>query len=60
LKSSFLKSNSKPADHNSTEKLSVTEALTKRRLQLVTKANKIFGFKNVWTAKGKVFVNIKK
>lgn len=35
--------------------LSITEALTKRRLRLVAEARKIFGFKNVWTMKGSVY-----
>jgi len=43
-----LKSNLKSAERNGNTKLSITEALTKRRLQLVAAANQAFGLKNVW------------
>ena len=40
---------------DSSPPLSITEALTKRRLKLVGEARNVFGFKNVWTLKGTVF-----
>ena len=42
-------------EDNNQEKLSLTESLTRRRLQLVTEAKKGFGFRNVWTTNGDVF-----
>ena len=39
----------------SLEKLSITESLTKRRLQLVVEARKAFGFFNVWTTNSNVY-----
>ena len=48
------KSNLK-ADENNTEKLTITEALTKRCLRLVEEAKRVFGFENVGTFKGRVY-----
>ena len=39
----------------SREKLSITESLTRRRLELATEARKAFGFFNVWTTNGNVY-----
>lgn len=40
-------------------RLSITESLTKRRLNLVNEARKVFRFENVWSMKGEVFVKFK-
>ena len=40
---------------NSDPKLSLTESLTKRRFQLLTKSQEGFGFQNVWTLKGNIY-----
>lgn len=39
----------------STQKLSITESLTKRRLRLVEAAREVFLFNNVWTMNGNVY-----
>ena len=36
------------------ERLSITESLTRRRFALLTEAKKAFGFRNVWTQNGNV------
>ena len=51
----FARKSNLKADENNTEKLSITEALTKRRLRLVEEAKRVFGFENVWTFKGRVY-----
>ena len=42
-------------DENNQEKLSITEYLTRRRLQLLTDAKDAFGFRNVCTVNGNVY-----
>ena len=42
-------------DENNQEKLSITESLTRRRLQLLTNAKDAFGFRNVWTVNDNVY-----
>ena len=51
----FARKSNLKADENNTEKLSITEAPTKRRLRLVEEAKRVFGFQNVWTFKGRVY-----
>ena len=48
-----IKSKLKSLDSNS--RLAITESLTKRRLDLVDEARRVFDFKNVWTMKGFVY-----
>lgn len=44
-------------DNSTADRLSITESLTKRRLQLVEAARMAFNFNNVWTINGNVFCN---
>ena len=53
----FRKKDLKLTNTKLTHKLSITEPLTKRRLQLLKDSCKVFKFKNVWTMNGNVFCN---
>ena len=45
----------KAKNENETEKLYITESLTKRRIELLSNARNAFGIKNVWISNGNVF-----
>ena len=49
-----LKKNLK-ASNGDTEKLAISESLTKRRFSILSEAKKSFGFRNVWTWNGYIY-----
>ena len=50
----FINKKKLKVDDNS-EKLSITESLTKRRLNLLMEAKKAFGYSNVWSYNGSIY-----